>query len=352
MPLSRRAFLSGAAVLGGAAALGVSASGREVAASEAWDPAPKPLPEGFARGMNLAHQHVRGRGYGSEVAAAQLDTLRGLGVRDVALNPFAYTPSLGSPEIRWGGDPTLTDDDLRRQIEQANTRGMRVLMKPHLWSGSFWTGAGNPDIAMDRDAWSRWFDGWTAYVLHHAALAEETGCRSLCIGLEFTKATEANPGAWAEVARACRGVFKGRLCYGANWYEEYSRFADWDALDCVGIHAYFPLAGRTVEELEKAWDGHFDTIGRAVKGRPVVFTEAGYQAVAGATDRPWEQASGAADPEIQARAYEALLRAGARRPWFEGVYWWKWFTADGPDRDRFVPETRAQDVMRAWFAQA
>jgi hypothetical protein len=299
------------------------------------------------RGFNLAHQHRRGSGYGSDAAAAALDELATLGVRDVALNPFAYTPTLGSADIRWGGDPTLTDDDLRRQVAQAQARGMRVMMKPHLWSGSFWTGAGNPDIAVD--GWEAWFDAWTRYVLHHAALAQETGCDRLCVGLEFTKATAANPGAWAEVARACRGVFKGTLCYGANWYEEYSVFADWDALDCVGIDAYFPLTGRTVEELERAWDGHFDTIAHAVGGRRVVFPEAGYRAIAGATDKPWEETSGAPDPELQARAYEALLRAGSRRPWFEGVYWWKWFTAAGPDVDSFVPGEPARAVLRAWF---
>jgi hypothetical protein len=53
---------------------------------------------------------------------------------------------------------------------------------------------------------------------------------------------------------------------------------------------------------------------------------------------------------VQARAYEALLRAAAARPWFGGVYWWKWFTDAGPDTDAFVPDAPAQAVLRAWFA--
>ena len=59
---------------------------------------------------------------------------------------------------------------------------------------------------------------------------------------------------------------------------------------------------------------------------------------------------GAPDPDLQARAYEALLRAVAERPWFEGVYWWKWFTDAGPDRDDFVPAGRAREVLAAWWA--
>lgn len=312
-------------------------------------PLPTPLVASFRRGMNLAHQHVRGAGYGSEAAGRALDALVAFGVKDVALNPFAYTPTLGSSDIRWGGDATLTDDDLRRQIEQAHQRGMRVLMKPHLWSGSFWTGAGNPDIALDTDGWARWFEGWTRYAVHHARLAKETGCEELCVGLEFTKATTENPGAWAAVAQACRAVYDGRLSYAANWYEEYSRFTDWAAFDVVGINAYFPLVGTQVQELVAAWDVHLDAIERATGGRPVVFPEAGYRAVAASTERPWETGGGTPDLELQARAYEALLRAASKRSWFEGVYWWKWFTADGPDEDVFVPAGPAQAVLRAWF---
>ncbi len=341
MAPSRRDLLAASALAA------VGACVRRPAEVPAWSPRPTPLPPTFARGFNLAHQHLRGSGYGSDAAARALDALAALGVRDVALNPFAYTPSLGSSEIRWGGDPTLTDEDLRAQVAQARERGLRVLMKPHLWSGAFWTGAGNPDLSATD--WPAWFAAYTAYVAHYARLAEETGCDSLCVGLEYTRATLANPGAWAGVAAACRAVFGGRLLYAANWYEEYVRFADWDAFDCVGINAYFPLAGRTVDELADAWGAHLDAIERVARGKPVIFPEAGYRAVTGATEAPWEHGGGTPDAELQARAYEALLRACAARPWFGGVYWWKWFTDAGPDTDAFVPDAPARAVLRAWF---
>lgn len=354
MALTRRAILTAAtALVGGAGGLAVAGAlrggGPRRRPVEPWAPAPRPLPEGFLRGVNFAHQHRRGAGYGSERAAQELDTLRSLGIRDLALNPFAYTPSLASADIRWGGDPTLTDDDLRRQVEQAQARGMRVLMKPHLWSGSFWAGSGNPDIELDAAGWGRWFEAWTAYVVHHARLAQETGCGALCVGLELTGATVENPGAWAAVARACRQEFKGPVYYSANWYDEYARFTDWGAFDCIGLSAYFPLVGDTVGELQASWDAHFDAIAAVAAGRPVIFLEAGCRAVAGATERPWEARDGEADADLQGRAYEALLRAGSARSWLRGVYWWKWFTAPEPDTDAFVPGPRAQEVLRAWF---
>ena len=311
-----------------------------------WAPQPIPLAPQLRHGVNFAHQHVRGRGYGSDAAAAQLDALVGLGLRDLALNPFAYTPSLGSTDIRWGDDPTLTDDDLRRQAAQAQARGLRLLMKPHLWSQAFWTGAGNMDIRLSPADWSRWFDAYAAYVVHYAALAQEIGCDELCVGLEYTTASLENPGAWAAVAAACRTVYRGRLCYAANWYEEFARFPDWAAFDCAAVDAYFPLQGDTVEALVAAWQPHLDTLEKV--GKPVLFTEAGYRAVEGSTARPWEPTSDRPDPDLQARAYEALLRAATARPWFAGVYWWKWFTAAGPDTDTFVPDAPAQAVLRAW----
>jgi hypothetical protein len=315
-----------------------------------WSSRPVALAADFVRGMNLAHQHARGHGYGSDIAAAQLDALAALGVRDIALNPFAYTPNLSSPDIRFGGDPTMTDDDLRAQIAQAHARGMRVLMKPHLWSWRMMAGSGNPDITLDPAGWAAWFAAYTRYVVHYARIAGETSCAGLCVGLEYTKASGENPGAWAAVAEACRAVFPGSLCYAANWYQEFARFADWDAFDCVGVNAYFPLTGRTVEELAASWGTHLDAVAAAAKGRPVVFPEAGYRAAVGATERPWEDGGGAVDEALQARAYEALLRACTARPWFKGVYWWKWFTDPaGEDRDAFVPAEPARAVLRSWF---
>ncbi len=303
--------------------------------------------------MNFAHLHRRGYGYGSERAQKQLQRLVSIGITDIALSPFAYTPRLDSAEVHWGGDPSMTDDDIRAQCQQAHALGMRVLMKPHLWSQSYAAGKGNPDIDLGPADWVQWFAEYTKYAVHFAALAEECGCASLCVGLEYTIASRENPGAWAAVAKACRQVYKGELLYAANWYEEWEQFTDWDAFDAVGIDAYFPLTGTTVEELTAAWGPHLDRIEKCIekKDRPVVFTEAGFQSVIGAASHPWESHDGApADLDGQARAYEALLRATTARPWFRGVYWWKWFTDLPGEADPFVPAGNpAEGVLKAWF---
>lgn len=348
--MGRRAFLAGS--------VGLVGCRPRPSATEAPAPRPTPLPDGFHRGMNLAHLHERGWGYGSDRARAQLDALYAMGVRDIALNPFAYVSSTSATELRWGGDATLTTDDLRTAVRDAHDRGMRVMMKPHVWSRSFLAGAGNPDIRMDAASWTAWFASYTRWAVHNATIAAETGCEWLCVGLEFTGATLANPGAWARVAEACRAVYRGKLLYAANWYEEGARFTDWDAFDAIGIDAYFPLAGDSVDALAASWAPHLDAIAAYAGGRPVIFAEAGYRALAGATAEPWDGRGGAEDPALQARAYEALLRACTARPWFQGVYWWKWFTDPtgepaaygiGGAVDPFVPTEPARRVLEAWF---
>jgi hypothetical protein len=343
-PLTRRSLL--AATLAAACS---RARPVPTLAGPAWSVQARPLGRDFHRGMNLAHLHQRGWGYGSRRAATQLDRLRALGVGHIALNPFAYVSSLGATDIRWGGDATMTDEDLTAQVAQCTARDMRVMMKPHLWSWQFINGSGNGDIELDEAGWEAWFASYTKYAVHYATLAQASGCESLCVGLEYTGATRANPGRWADVAGACRGVFGGKLLYAANWYEEYEQFRDWAAFDYVGVNAYFPLKGTTVEELAASWAEHLDRIERVAAGRPVLFPEAGYRAVSGATEHPWE-GSGGADPDLQGRAYEALLRACSQRPWFKGIYWWKWFTDLPGEQDPYVPaDMPAEGVMKAWY---
>ncbi len=312
---------------------------------------PRPLGPAFVRGMNLAHLHQRGWGYGSDRSKAQANRLYELGVRDVALNPFAYTRSLSRPEVSYGGDPTMTDDDLRAEVRNLRDLGLAVTMKPHLWAWQFMAGKGNGDIELDAAGWKVWFERYTEFAVHYARVAADTGCATYCAGLEYTSASRHNPGAWANVAKAIRAVFPGRLMYAANWYEEYELFADWDAYDLVGVNAYFPLTGNTVESLVESWKPHLDNIERAAGGRPVVFPECGYRAVALGTEKPWDPGSGPADPAVQARGYEALFRACSARPWFAGAWWWKWFTDLPGEEDLYVPAGMpAEDILRGWFS--
>jgi hypothetical protein len=313
------------------------------------------------RGIAYANLHGNGIGYGSERSRTELVRLKSLGVTHVALTSFAYLPALDLPELRWGGDPTLSDDGLRKEGAALRELGMAPVFKPHLWSRGFSDGKYAADVCMADDAgWKSFFAQYGDYVLSQAVVAEQTGAAWLCLGSELATASSKCPGAFAALAARVRQIYRGKLTYAAHWDREPDTFPDWDALDYIGINAYFPLGANaepSVGELVAAWQPHLDRLARLSErhGKPVIFTEAGYPAVRGGTTTPWG-AEGASDPALQARAYEALLEACSARDWWNGVYWWKWFTGGAVneyDESPFSPEgLPAEDVIRRWYSPA
>ena len=317
------------------------------------------FPEGFHAGMSLAHLHSRQVGYGSAACQAQLARLAAMGVKHVALTPFAYVRGTDSAAFRYGEglDRTLTDADLLETCRQAHELGLQVCLKPHVWSNAFWGGGGSrQDMRAPDGDWDAWFAGYTGFAVHYARLAEQARVALYVVGLEYLQASLAGGGRWAAVASACREVYGGALTYAANWWKEAERFGDWASFDYVGVNAYHELAvpdAPTVDELVRAWARPMDSLvalGRKAQ-KPVLLTEVGLRAVRGAAAEPWKQSGGgAADPDLQGRFYEAVLRAVAERPGIAGIYWWKWFTDwERREEDDYVPGDPAQQVLRSWW---
>ena len=356
--------LGAAGVLGGLGwTFGRSATTPEAAPLDLGPPGARPPADHYA-GLSLAHVHRRGYGYGSDRCRAELARIAGLGANAVSLMPFGYVPALDSVEIRYGGDGSLTDDDLCQAVTDAHALGLKVCIKPHLWSRAFWRGDASPqslDASNAPGGWAAWFDYYGAFAAHFAVVAESVGAELLCVGLELTAATLANPGAWAQVAARCRAVYKGKLTYGANWWEEAEGFHDWDAFDYIGVNAYYPISTApdpTLSQLTSGWQAPLAKLAALStrSGRPVLFTEAGFRSVRGAAANPWDQnGSGSDDPALQARAVAGLLAAIASQPWLDGVFLWKWFT-DGGMEDEDAYDLRGgpaeSAIARAWGGAA
>ena len=327
----------------------------------------------FHRGVNHAHVHRRGRGYGSSVSAAELAALRRIGVDSITLTPFAYQRTAtadrvaGFPGHATGrglhrSDPTMTDDDLAAEIANAQQLAMRVVLKPHIWSHDFrsgveWHGTIRQTSA---DAHMRWWDSYQAFVLHYAVLAERHGVDALAIGTELVTMTLGHPKEWKDLIVRVRGVYRGALTYVAHHGREFEEIGFWSDLDMIGLGAYFPLDapnGAGVGKLVRAWRPHRRRIEavQARLGRPVVFFEIGYRPVSDAHQRPWEYDGGRLDLTAQSRSYEALFQAFSDADWWHGVYFWKTFTDPRKNRGH-RPESvfsfrhrPAEAVVRRWF---
>jgi nucleotide-binding universal stress UspA family protein len=260
--------------------------------------------------------------------------------------------------------------DLEALVRSAHAAGLRVMLKPHLEMHGFdasederrvLRGADSPGrrallarieaqlttaalgqhnrIAM-RNArdWKRWFESYEGYILPFAREAQQAGADMFCVGRELDSTVVAREDDWRRVIARIRAQFAGPLTYSAN-FDTWQAIAFWDALDFIGVSAYFPLSDRAdpdLAELEAGSERALAPLAAAARrlGKPVLLTEAGFPSVPNAARAPWREERAAADVWLQARCYEATLRALAREPAVEGVFFWLWErTSDPPFRD-------------------
>jgi len=326
-------------------------------------PAFAQLPADFQRGVNHAHIHRDGRGYGSSVSAKELAELKAIGVTHIAITPFGYQRGFDNDTIAFGNrDRSMTDEHLLAEMRHAHELGIAVTLKPHIWSNDFGRGEqwhGTIDQSTP-EAHARWWNDYRQLALHYAHLAQQGEIEQYCIGTELVKMTTQYPDQWRALIAEIRQVYDGQLTYAAHWYEEWQQIAFWDALDSIGIAAYFPLdapIGADVDQLVAAWSPHkrqLEAMHRRT-GLPVVFMEVGYRPVVDCHVEPWRHGGGEVSEAAQARAFDAMFIALGGESWWRGAYIWKTFTdparghshADGPG---FVFRgTSAQAVLRRWY---
>jgi hypothetical protein len=320
-----------------------------------------PFAHGPHRGMSYAHEVRGGRGYGSAESERSLRRLAALGVEWIAVTPFGFQRDARAPafrSIRSGArGPGETDQSLHAVTRQAHALGIKVMLKPHLWlRPPLWPGS----IEMENEAdWTAWFATYERFTTRYAALAREAGMDAFCVGNELARTTgrEAD---WRRVIAAARREYAGPLTYGAE-AEEVFRVPFWDALDFIGVSAYYPLVdaaspGRPA--LVAAWQPLVARLSAlsARERRRIVFTELGYRSARHGAWRHWEIRDDAPlDLRTQAEAYEAFFEAVWPRAWFGGVYWWKWFSYPGhggPGSNDFELEGKpAEEVVRRRYAR-
>jgi hypothetical protein len=150
------------------------------------------------------------------------------------------------------------------------------------------------------------------------------------------------------------GNYSGKLIYSASWNlipglqsgsnkPEFEGITWWDAVDYIGVNAYFPLtrdADVSVDQLTQAWHGQgLDLAGQgniysrlqAVSDKfdkSLVFTSAGYESIAGANAKPDPNQQDYASTTTQDQGeqrfdMEALVTTFNGEPWWQGVFWYE-----------------------------
>ena len=329
---------------------------QETVAIKAEKPLPSPgpiAPAEFQRGVNYTSWHETELGL--PVSDQILRYLRDKGVGHVAILITWFQADTDStdihplrPEGPRGGTPT--DNALKHALNMAHSLGLKVMLKPHL---DLEDGTYRGDLFPKKG----WFPSYAKFIKYYARMAKDFNVEMFSVGVELKGATtweqEKN---WRELIHDVRKIYPGPLTYAANW-DEYYNVAWWDALDYIGIDAYFPLTDNydaPLPALESGWNVRADEIETWLEKKglksPVIFTEVGYPSVKGANVQPWVEISDVPDRREQADCFTAAFEVLTKRPWFHGFYWWHYFPRDRPVvEDLTIRGKLAEEVMTNWF---
>jgi len=270
--------------------------------------------------------HTDGREWGWDVIGPTIDDVREVGAGWVATHPYA--PIRGDGSIPFAEfDPDEPPAYLVRPIREAHERGLKILITPHLayWGSPFsWRG----EIGFETDAqWERFFEDYRRFIVAVARATREAD--GFVVGSELDL-TLGHEDAWRRIIAEVREATPAALTYAANW-TDYARVPFWDALDVIGIQAYFPISDRASPDLpalEAGWSARMDELRRFAAGqnRKVVFTELGYNRSLTAAEEPWAyRVDGPEAEALQESLLRVALTAVEAEPAVVGVFLWKWF---------------------------
>ena len=283
---------------------------------------------------------------------ASLAQLRMDGVEWVSILVTWYQVDINSTVMSRSDLGTPSDEALVHAITTAHALGMNVVLKPHIdpLDGN-WRG----DIGFSNDAdWATWFDNYNQFLGHYLALAEANHVEAVIIGTELMS-TEGREADWRNTIAIARTEFSGLLTYDAN-HSSFFSVNWWDALDFIGISAYFPLTGfnsPSVDEIKTAWANHIRVLRAfaAYWDKDIVFTEIGYESRDGTNKTPWALLGSAPDLQEQADCYQASMESLYAEPWFKGMYWWAWSSDPSVDNNGFdIYNKPAETMLRQWYA--
>ena len=306
----------------------------------------------FMNGMTVSCPGY-GRVWGSPRFSSAIEEVKRLGAKWVVIHPYARVRRDGRIE----STPAEKTGYLPGAVERARRGQIQLFWKPHLayWGSFEWRGT--IDFGDNKDAWRRFFEGYERFIVDQARFAARHRLPLFSIGIEY-KETLRKESEWRRIIRAVRKVYSGQLTYSANWDEVYA-VPFWDALDYIGVQAYFPLSERrnpSDAELRSGWDRNVASLialSQKHGSKPILFTEIGYPRSRNAARKPWEPEVDSSDDAIalRRRLLDLALTRVRRTPAIRGMFWWKWlpgstfFQSDFSMKD---PEAR-EALARAWM---
>ncbi|MBR9845816.1 MAG: glycoside hydrolase [Algicola sp.] len=284
-----------------------------------------------------------------------------VGANYTAIMPFGFMRDLEQPEIihntdrQWFGE---TRSGAKQYISELRKKNMKIMIKPQIW---VWHGEFTGDIKMSSEEnWKILESSYSDFILEYAELAQETNAEIFCIGTELENFITERPEYWHALIKSIKNIYKGKLTYAANW-DEFKRTPFWNAVDFIGVDAYFPVSDKqtpTVEACKAGWQKHKEVIKSLSEkhDKPVLFTEYGYRSMDYTGKEPWESdhTIESLNFEGQANATQALFEVFWSEDWFAGGFVWKWFhnhdKVGGEKDNQFTPQNKpVEAVIKSFY---
>ena len=329
-------------------------------------------------------------GFDTPSAAASLAALVATGADHVRVLTTQYQAGLNTTDIFPIAPPSaLASSSLasvRATIRAVHAHNLSVFLAPILdpsWDvvtngrsitppvGARSVSRLNIGASFTEEQWTDWFASYAAYILPLAQLAAEEGVAMFEVASELDVAFKTRAPQWRELIAQVRKLFNGPLFIAAN-AGTLLTISFWDALDAVGVDAYYGLGDAlplgvapSVPALVEAWAPIVASLSALASstGKPILITEVGYESRPSCHVRPWgtvvhdplDDSAWLEDHDMacQANAYEALLRVFTPLPCFTGVFWWLWHadaSSGGTGDSDFTPHGKpAEVVLRKWY---
>jgi len=311
------------------------------------------------RQKGIAYTSWASGGYGTSTADQSLAELAATGATWVSLLVVHFQDTIASTVISARDELATTDEDLAHAIGEAHRLGLRVMLKPHIElvePNGQWRGQIGERFATEA-TWRDWFDAYREFIFHYAELGAAQDIEQFCVGTELPGTTHRSD-QWRELVDGVRERFPGSLTYASNPGEELV-IDWWDALDFIGVDAYYSLSGAketTAGGLREGWRPHLHVLSTLAHrwAKPIILTEIGYRSLDGAGQDPANHVVlGVVDRQEQADCYQAAFETLYDQPWLAGMYWWEWhvnpFAGGACDTDYTPHHKPAENVLRSWY---
>lgn len=309
----------------------------------------------FVRGITITCFRWGPGEWDRPIMQRTLDDVADLGATWAAIHPYARIRNDGTVDYR----PKAVGPAVTKPTRWARRSGLNMMIKPHL---AYW-GSRFPDrlhimFGDDEAAWDRFFETYERFIVDQAKLAEAAGARLFVVGTELD-ATMDHERRWRRIIQAVDAVFSGELTYAAN-HDRYEQVPFWDALDCIGIQAYWPVSAAPAPgaaAMAAGWRARLKEAAAFASKREkmVLLTEMGYAASADAARAPWssrrvERETGPGPEAMKLRAMRVALEAIERHPRVAGAFLWKWFPSQRDIDKEFALQYPAMQriIRRAW----